>query len=125
MTFKSEPFYLTAIRGAITCQSNTVEEIEAAVSELMNVLAKRNDLSPERIVSIVFSVTRDLTACFPASVARHQNGWESVALLDCQQMFVENDLKLCIRVLAHVWLSKDKSPQHPYLKEARLLRPDR
>ena len=86
---------------------------------------QRNQLNPADIVSITFSVTADLNACFPAAIARRQAGWESIALLDCQQMYVEGDLKRCIRMLAHAWLPSDQPPQHPYLGETSLLRPDR
>ena len=87
-------------------------------------LVKRNELQPEQIVSIIFSVTNDLNACFPAAIARRQPGWENVTLLDCQQMSVKGDLKNCIRLLAHVWLPINQKPQHTYLGEAIFLRPD-
>jgi len=125
MVFLSERFQLRALRGAITSQGNTANEIEEAVNELIDELIKRNTLIPERIVSIIFSVTKDLNACFPASIARRQKGWENVSLLDCQQMHVQNDLKYCIRILAHVWLEENQISEHPYLKKARQLRPDR
>ncbi len=88
-------------------------------------LISRNDLQPNQILSITFSVTTDLDACFPASIARKQKGWEAVALIDCQQMFVKGDLENCIRILAHAWLPDQKKPEHPYLGKASLLRPDR
>ena len=52
-------------------------------------------------------------------------GWDSVALLDCQQMAVQGDLARCIRLLAHVWLPAEQTPCHAYLGEASRLRPDR
>ena len=63
-------------------------DIEEAVRELVNKLIKQNNLEPSQVISVIFSVTNDLNACFPAAIARKQNGWEKVALLDCQQMFV-------------------------------------
>ncbi len=116
---------LKGLRGAITCKSNSIEAIEASVTELVKELIGRNNLKPEQIVSMTFSVTNDLNSCFPASIARRQPGWENVALLDCQQMYVKGDLKYCIRILALAWLPVNKKPQHPYLREASLLRPDR
>jgi chorismate mutase len=76
-------------------------------------------------VSVTFSVTADLDALFPAAIARRRNGWEDVALLDCQQMAVAGDLPRCIRLLAHAWLEDHRQPCHPYLREASRLRPDR
>ena len=125
MTPSSKNLRLQALRGATTAKENTVEAIESAVSNLISELVSRNKLQPEAIVSITFSVTTDLNACFPASIARKQSGWEKIALLDCQQMSVKGDLSFCIRILAHTWLPEDQEPQHPYLEGARLLRPDR
>ncbi len=116
---------LQALRGANTSKNNTIQEIENAVQELIQELVHRNKLDPYQIVSITFSVTKDLDACFPAAIARKQNGWDKIALLDCQQMFVKGDLPNCIRILAHVWLPEDQSPEHPYLGKASMLRPDR
>ena len=106
---------LVGLRGATTSSANTQEAIRAAVRELMDALVSRNALLPEQIVSVTFSVTADLDACFPAAEARQREGWDGVALLDCQQMAVQGDLSRCIRVLAHAWLPADRTPQHPYL----------
>ena len=125
MPENSKRLHLQGLRGATTSQCNSAEAIEAAVSELVLELVERNKLHPEQIVSITFSVTSDLNACFPAAIARRQPGWENIALLDCQQMAVEGDLSHCIRILAHVWLPLGQKPQHPYLGQASLLRPDR
>lgn len=121
----SESLRLQGLRGATTCPANTVEAIEASVQELVTAMVERNRLSPERIVSVTFSVTADLDACFPAAIARRHAGWDSVALLDCQQMAVQGDLARCIRLLAHVWLPAEQTPCHAYLGEASRLRPDR
>jgi len=116
---------LRAIRGAITSAENSSAAMESAVRELTNELLKRNHLNPENIISITFSVTADLNACFPAAIVRRQSGWDQVALLDCQQMAVEGDLQRCIRMLTYAWLPPDQPPKHPYLGQASILRPDR
>ncbi len=116
---------LRGLRGATTCETNSIAAIETAVDELVTCLVKRNGLDAERIVSVTFSVTADLDACFPAAIARRQPGWDQVALLDCQQMAVQGDLPRCIRLLAHVWLPSGQTPCHAYLGEASRLRPDR
>lgn len=121
----SQGFVLRALRGATTADANTAEAIGAAVAELVEALVARNGLEGERLVSVTFSVTRDLDACFPAAIARRQPGWDQVALLDCQQMAVAGDLPRCIRLLAHAWLHPQQEPVHPYLRDAARLRPDR
>ena len=125
MANNKEGLTLHALRGAVTCEENTSKSIGDAVNMLINELVKRNDLKPNQIISVTFSVTKDLDACFPASIARQRPSWEEISLLDCQQMYVEGDLKNCIRLLAMVWISREIVPKHPYLKEARMLRPDR
>ena len=125
MRFQNEFNYLCALRGATTSEQNSVESIASAVDELLSELVSRNNLIPDQIISVTFSVTSDLDACFPASIARKKTGWEKIALLDCQQMFVKDDLSKCIRLLAYVSLPNEKSPQNPYLRKAKNLRPDR
>ena len=125
MKFQNEFNYLCALRGATTSEHNSVESITSAVEELLLELVSRNNLIPDQIISVTFSVTKDLDACFPASIARRKTGWEKIALLACQQMFVNDDLSKCIRLLAYVSLPKDQIPKNPYLGKAKNLRPDR
>ena len=118
-------FKLTAIRGATTTEGNSYVFIEKAVIELIQELITQNNLNQDNIISITFTVTKDLTSCFPASIARKYFNFDKVALLDCQQMFVPNDINFCIRLLALVYLESDKKSVHPYLNESAKLRPDR
>ena len=110
MNFQNEFTNLSALRGATTCENHSVRSITLAVEELLNELVSRNNLIPDQITSVTFSVTLDLDACFPASIARKKPGWEKIALLDCQQMFVKDDLSKCIRLLAYVSLPKKQIP---------------
>lgn len=114
-----------AIRGATTVSENTTDAICEAVTELLDELETRNQLDPDDIISAVFTATRDLDAIFPAAIARQRPRWNNVALLDVQQMHVEGSLERCIRVLLHV---NTPHPQlalvHPYLRQAKNLRPD-
>ena len=121
--FESEN--LTAIRGATTSSGNTLKEIENSVIELIDELILRNRLDTKKILSITFSVTKDLDACFPASIARKCFGLNSVAFLDCQQMYVPNDVDFCIRLLALVIFPTVSTINHPYLRGASNLRTDR
>tara|TARA_B100000212_G_scaffold216500_1_gene163822 strand:+ start:498 stop:881 length:384 start_codon:yes stop_codon:yes gene_type:complete len=123
--FQNSNLKVSFIRGATTSNGNTKEEIEFAVNELINELISRNNLDKINILSITFTSTKDLNICFPASIARKHNGLESVAFLDCQQMYVPNDIKFCIRLMAQVNLPVNNQPNHPYLRGASNLRPDR
>ncbi|MEN9388882.1 MAG: chorismate mutase [Cyanobacteriota bacterium] len=115
---------LRALRGATTATANTREAISEAVAELLDALVERNGLEGSQLLSVTFSVTADLDAVFPAAIARHRQGWDGVALLDCQQMAVAGDLPRCIRLLAHAWLEEQQPVRHAYLREAARLRPD-
>ena len=116
---------ITFIRGATTASGNSVKEIEVAVVELIDELISRNDLNKTNILSITFTATKDLNACFPASIARKFNGLDSVAFIDCQQMHVSDDVDFCIRIMAQVLLPPNIPIKHPYLKGASKLRTDR
>ena len=115
---------LRALRGATTATANTSEAIGEAVAELIEELVRRNGLEGERVLSVTFSVTTDLDACFPAAIARRRADWGAVALLDCQQMAVPGDLERCIRLLVHAWLPAEREVVHVYLRDATRLRPD-
>ncbi len=120
-----ESYELKVIRGAITSTGNSVEEIEKAVIELVDELIHRNNLNSKNLLSIIFSATKDLDACFPAAVARKYKGLDSVAFLDCQQMHVHNDINFCIRLMAQVLLPTNATVNNPYLRGALKLRSDR
>ena len=116
---------LSVIRGATTSKGNTKEEISNAVHELIEELISRNNLEANNILSIIFTVTKDLNACFPASIARKYHSLDQVAFLDCQQMFMPDDIKFCIRLMAQVNFPSNRKLNHPYLRGASNLRPDR
>ena len=93
---------LRAIRGATTVTQNTVEAIGEAVTEMLDELEAKNQLEPTQIISATFTVTRDLDAIFPAAIARTRPYWDSVPMLDVQQMHVKGSLERCIRCLIYV-----------------------
>jgi len=121
----NEEHKIAIIRGATTASGNSVEEIEEVVVELINELISRNNLLKTNLLSITFTATTDLDACFPASIARKCNGLDLVAFLDCQQMYVPNDVDFCIRIMAQVLLPPNIVLKHPYLRGASKLRADR
>ena len=120
-----DDYKITFIRGATTASGNSIREIEDAVVDLIDELISRNNLIKTNILSITFTATRDLNACFPASIARKFNGLDSVAFIDCQQMHVFNDVDFCIRIMAQVLLPPNNPIRHPYLRNAAKLRQDR
>ncbi|MDT8860010.1 chorismate mutase [Alkalihalobacillus sp. MEB130] len=113
------------IRGAITIQSNTEEEILEASKELVQVLIKNNEIEPDRVAQVLFTVTEDVTAAFPAKILREFDGWSYVPVVCAQEIPVPGSLPLCIRVLMTVNTDVDqKDIAHAYLRDAKKLRPD-
>jgi chorismate mutase len=112
------------VRGATTAERDTEEAILRATGELLASLVKSNGIEPSEVASVLFTVTPDLTAAFPARAARDL-GWKHVPLLDAQEMPVPGSLPRCVRVMIH-W-NTDRSQteiRHIYLRGAALLRPD-
>lgn len=115
---------LRGIRGAITVEQNSEKEILAASRELLDAIIKENDVVAEDIASIIFTMTSDLDACFPARAARNK-GFKYVPLLNTLELNVPGSLARCVRILVHVNTAKSqKDIKHIYLKEAACLRVD-
>jgi chorismate mutase len=83
----------------------------------------RNELSPEAMVSAIFTLTDDLDAAFPAVAARRL-GLDRVPLLCAREVPVPGSMPRVIRTLLHYYAEPDHTPQHVYLGEARALRAD-
>ena len=125
LRFSTEQWRVRGLRGATTVNQNTEEAISEAVNELLDVIENHNQINPAEIVSTVFSVTQDLDALFPASVARRRPGWEQVPLLDVQHMQQSQSLQRCIRILIYLNTPLAQNAIRPvYLRLAAQLRPD-
>ncbi len=115
---------IRGVRGAITCDKNTKEEILSRTQELLKEMFLRNQIEPERISAIIFTATKDLNAAYPAEGARLM-GLKNVPLLDMQQMEVVNALPMTIRVLILFESTKAQEEiRHVYLRGAKNLRSD-
>ncbi len=115
--------YCRGIRGATTVEHNDREEILAATTELLELLISRNNLHPEDVASVIFTVTDDLDAEFPALAARFL-GWTEVALMCTREIPVPGSLEKCIRILLHVNTTRSAAEiQHVYIRKAVNLRP--
>lgn len=111
------------IRGAITVDSNTPNALESATLELLNQLILSNNIKSENISHVIFTLTNDLNAEFPAKFARlNIEGWENVAMMCFHELDVTNSLKMCLRVLIVVNCDEDFKPKFIYLKGASNLR---
>ncbi len=116
---------MRGIRGAITVESDDEESIWQAGETLIAEITQRNQLQPEDIGAIIFSMTDDLQAAFPTTGVRRLPGFDYVPLFDARQCAIDGSLPKCIRALV---LADTTIPQreirHVYLKGAAKLRPD-
>jgi len=113
------------LRGATTATENTREAILEATQELLLELIETNGIQFDDIASIIFTITPDLNAEFPAVAAR-DIGMIETALLCGNEMAVPGSLPRCIRILLH-WNTPRRADEiiHVYLREAQSLRPER
>lgn len=119
-----EKVMVRGIRAATSVDENTPEAIRVATKELLEKIVEVNDLNTEDIVSIFFTVTKDINADFPASSAR-ELGWTYVPLICATEIDVPGSLPMIIRVLVQTNTTKSqKDIKHVYLKDAVKLRKD-
>ncbi len=112
------------IRGAITVEENTKEAIKTALVELIEQIFLKNNIENDLISHIIFTATQDLTAEFPAKIARKHFNLKNTAMLCAQELNIDNSLKKCLRVLIVVNCDETFVSKHVYLKGAKDLRPD-
>jgi chorismate mutase len=113
-----------ALRGAISVESNSEEDITKATKKLMLKVMEENNITENDLVSIITSATDDLNKVYPGKAIR-EIGYNLTPILCLQEMKVENSSDKMIRLLLHVNGDRDKKNlNHQYLKKARKLRPD-
>ncbi|HEY5502908.1 MAG TPA: chorismate mutase [Candidatus Anoxymicrobiaceae bacterium] len=113
-----------ALRGAVTADEDTKDEIISSTTELLEEMLDRNDVGTEDVVFIIFTATGDLTAEFPAAAAR-KIGLSHIPVICARELEVEGSLPRTVRVM--MLINTDKAREglrHVYLKDARQLRMD-
>lgn len=113
---------IKGIRGAITIEENSAEAIKSATVELLQELIALNNLETDKISHVIFTLTEDLNAAFPAKFARTDLGWSDVAMMCFHELDVPNSLEKCLRVLVVTNCNEDFKPKFVYLKGAAKLR---
>ncbi|RIH86459.1 chorismate mutase [Calidithermus roseus] len=113
------------VRGAITVEENSREAILSATRELLEKMLEINQINDfDAIGAMIFTLTDDLNAAFPAEAAR-QLGMQMVPLINSREVPVPGSLPRVIRVMM-LWNTSlpQKQVRHVYLREAVRLRPD-
>ena len=110
------------IRGAITIEENTSEAIGAATIKLLQTIMDKNNIETDSISHVIFTVTKDINADFPAKYARINMRWKDVPMMCMNEMAVPAGLAKCLRVLIVVNCSESFEPEFVYLEGAANLR---
>ncbi len=117
--------YTRGVRGAITLNKDTKDDIKIAVVELLEKMLKENEIKKEDIAFAIFTTTQDIKADFPAKHARIELGFESIPMMCYNEAQVKDSLELCLRVLLTINTTKKQNEiKHIYLKGASILRED-
>lgn len=115
---------IRAIRGAAGCDENTADAIRLATTTLVESMLSRNEVHHDDLVSILFTMTPDLNAEFPAAAARAL-GLGDVPLLCATEIAVPGSMERVVRIMMHVESERPRSElHHVYLGRARALRDD-
>jgi len=113
-----------AIRGAVQVDVDDRDAILDGTTELVTALMTRNDLTPDDVISVLFTVTLDLTTEFPALAAR-KIGFHAVPMMCATEIPVVGALPRVVRLMAHVETDRPRAQiQHVYLRGAAALRLD-
>ena len=113
-----------AVRGAIQVDANERAAILEGTAELVTEVMGRNQLSPDQVISVIFSATPDLDAEFPALAAR-KLGFQEVPLLCCSEIPVPGAMPRVVRLMMHVETDMPHGEvHHAYLRGAAALRLD-
>jgi len=114
---------MLALRGAITVEDDTREEVVEKTNRLVDEMLSRNAIDHDDLVSVIFTATDDITSEFPATAVRGRLG--DVPLLCARELGIGYGTPLCIRVLMHFQGEHERRElRHVYLEGARGLRDD-
>jgi chorismate mutase len=108
----------------VQVEANEREAILEGTTELMHEVMSRNELTTDDVISVLFTMTPDLTAEFPALAAR-KLGFHDVPLICAAEIPVPGAMPRVVRLMAHVETDRPRSAlQHVYLRGAAALRLD-
>jgi len=113
-----------AVRGATQVERDDRDLVLAAAGELVSAVLERNAITPDLLISVIFTATPDLTSEFPAYAARRL-GITDVPLLCATEIDVPGAMPRVLRLLAHFESDAPRSEiRHVYLHGAAALRTD-
>lgn len=118
---------LYGIRGA-TGAENTKESIISNVQQMCSAIFLKNKLRENDIVSIQFTITKDLTAMNPAAALRKGGDCgidvSKVPLFCSAEPEIDGSPEKMIRVLVTSYTDENAEIHHVYINGGEKLRPD-
>ena len=93
-----------------------------ATDRLLKEMLNRNKIETDMISHVIFTLTKDLNADFPAKYARINLKWKDVPMMCFHELDVPNSLEKCLRVLIVVNCGDSFVPEFVYLDGAEVLR---
>ena len=117
---------LAAFRGAV-CVENTPESITENVCLMCRELFSRNSIKADDIVSLQFTITKDITKLNPATALRRGDcGLDvtAVPLFCSQEAEIEGGMPLVVRALLTAYTDEGLERRNVFLNGAEKLRPD-
>lgn len=108
---------MKSIRGAIFIDEDTSEEIQNRTIQLMDKIYSVNGISDRDVISVIFSVTKDITALNPATAFRESG--HDLPLICLQEADFDGAYEMVIRVMAFV---EHDDVKHVYENGAEVLK---
>ncbi|MBQ3837707.1 MAG: chorismate mutase [Treponema sp.] len=113
-----------AVRGAIFAE-NTKDSIQEKAVKLFNAVVEKNAIKSQDIVSLHWTLTKDLDAMNPATALRLGKpaiDVSEIPLFCSQEAFIQGGRPKVIRMMLTAYL--EQKPSHIFLDGAEALRPD-
>jgi chorismate mutase len=113
-----------ALRGATTLDVDERDHLVERTQEVIVELFRRNGMTEDDLISILFTATGDVHSAYPAEAAR-EAGITHVPLLCARELEIEGGIARCVRLLVHAYTDRGVHElRHVYLHGARQLRTD-
>ena len=113
-----------AVRGAIFAE-NTKDSIQEKAVRLFNAAVEKNKIKSEDIISLHWTLTKDLDSMNPATALRLGSpsiDVSEIPLFCSQEAFIQGGRPKVIRMMLTAYL--ESKPSHIFLDGAEVLRPD-
>ncbi len=101
---------MNVIRGAVFLNEDSSNEVNLRTIEMMEKIFDSNSLSDEDVVSVIFSVTKDVRSMNPATVFRKAG--HDLPLMCVQEADFSNSPRMVIRAM--VFVNGNIKPEHVY-----------